>query len=215
MARFVLAAVVAAALASAPCSLADGDPASDYLLTQSTFLSPLDGHVPQPAATRLIELLAQMKASGFTLKVAVITSRYDMGADPELFRKAQTYARFLATEDFYVWKGELLIVMPNGYGLYRTSANIRGPNTAPAEDLSLVTKLPPLDTTDGPELVAAATRAVAALAERRGITVVTPDASTHSSSAWLVWTEIAGATAAIVLFMVGLRVRRRGAGGGS
>ena len=44
-------AALALALA-VPAALADGDPASDYLLSQSTFLSPFDGHIPAAEQAR-------------------------------------------------------------------------------------------------------------------------------------------------------------------
>ena len=102
----MLLAVLAVASCSAlPAALAYGDPASDFLLSQSTFLSPFDGHVSAAESTRLVALLAQAAKKGFKLKVAVIVTAYDLGSVPILFRRPQTYARFLGEEDFYYWKG--------------------------------------------------------------------------------------------------------------
>ena len=42
----ILAAVVAAGCIAVPAAHADGDPASDYLLSQSTFL-PFDAKIPK------------------------------------------------------------------------------------------------------------------------------------------------------------------------
>ena len=156
-----LAAAAAAALALVPAALADGDPASDYLITQPAFL-PFDSKVDRANAQKLAALLADAQKQGFPIRVAVIASKVDLGAVPVLYRKPQTYARFLGQELFYFYKHNLLVVMPNGYGVYA-----HGP--APKGDVAAVAKLPPPDSTDGNTLVAAADRAVRTLARRRGI----------------------------------------------
>jgi hypothetical protein len=179
---------------AAPAALADGDPASDYLLAQSTFLSPYDGHIPAAEQRKLEAMLASAKEQGFPLKLAVIVTRYDLGAVPILYRRPQTYAKFLAQEDYYYWKDELLVVMPNGYGLYKAKG-------LPAADRAALAALPSFDTTDGPSLAAAAERAVNALAERRGLTLST-SGSSGGTSAWVERGEIAGG--ALVLCAVGV-----------
>jgi hypothetical protein len=205
--RLIAFAVLAATLACAvPAARADGDPASDYLLGQSTFLSPYDGKIDKAEADRLIQMLADAKAKGFTLKVAVVVSRYDLGAVPILFRKPQTYAKFLAQEDYFIWKDELLVVMPNGYGIYQAKK-------LPAADQALISKLPWTDTTNGTELVVAAQRAVRALAARRGITLqLAPLPSSGSSTTRDRIVIGVGAVLAILLaFGARLLWRRRGA----
>ena len=57
MARCVLALVLFAALAAVPLARADGDPASDYLLTRSTFVPP-DLGISTGDATRLATTVA-------------------------------------------------------------------------------------------------------------------------------------------------------------
>ena len=165
-----LAAVIAVVLVLAPAARADGDPASDYLLSGSSFLSPYDGHISSAQQKRIDAMLQSAKAQGFPLKLAVVVTRYDLGAVPILYRKPQTYAKFLAQEDFYFWKDELLVVMPNGYGLYKAK-------NLPPEDKAVLAKLPKLDTTDGPALADAAERAITALAARRGLTLSTGSGS--------------------------------------
>ena len=105
-----------------PAARADGDPASDYLLAGLSFLSPYDGHIPAADQKKLNAMLASAKKQGFPLKVAVIVTPYDLGAVPILFNAPQSYAKFLADEDFYYWKDELLVVMPNGYGIYKAKS---------------------------------------------------------------------------------------------
>jgi hypothetical protein len=109
----VMLVVLVFALA-APLAHADGDPASDYLYTQKVFV-PFDvAKQPGPLAA---DIEGATKA-GFTIRVAVIGSAYDLGSVPSLWRKPQLYARFLGAELAFVYKQRLLIVMPNGFGFY-------------------------------------------------------------------------------------------------
>lgn len=100
---------------------ADGDPASDVLATQKLFL-------PQDAASRPREqaqlgaLLQEATRSGYRIRVALIGSQTDLGSVTELWRQPQTYARFLGQELSLVYRGALLVVMPNGYGTYGFTA---------------------------------------------------------------------------------------------
>jgi hypothetical protein len=196
--------LVAAFLGAASPARADGDPASDFLLSQSTFLSPFDGHVSKGEAAKLVQMLAAAKQKGLPLKVAVITSRYDLGAVPSLFRLPQTYARFLATEDFYYWKDELLVVMPNGYGIYKAGR-------IPKADQAVIARLAPPAGADGTSLVVAAQQAVQALAATHGITRTVPSGSSSSSSTTRDRVAIAGAVLLAGLVAIGARflLRRR------
>jgi hypothetical protein len=188
----LLAALLLAALASVSGARADGDPASDFLLEQSTFLSPFDGHVASAEANRLIQMLAEAQKDGFALKVAVIVTPYDLGAVPILFGKPQTYATFLGEEDYYYWKDELLVVMPAGYGIYKSSG-------LPAADKAVIAGLGFTHTTAGTALVAAAERAVRALAARRGITLGAVSAKPAASSTGEERIEIGAVVLAAVL----------------
>jgi len=112
MTRVVLVVLVFAL--AAPLAHADGDPASDYLYTQKVFV-PFDvAKQPGPLAA---DIEGATKA-GFTIRVAVIGSAYDLGSVPSLWRKPQLYARFLGAELAFVYKQRLLIVMPNGFGFF-------------------------------------------------------------------------------------------------
>ena len=55
---------------------------------------------------------------------------------PILFGKPQQYASFLGQEDFYFFKDELLVVMPQGYGLYNHGRRV------PPADRAAVAALP-------------------------------------------------------------------------
>ena len=109
--------MVALAAGSLAASVrADGDPASDVLATQSLFL-PQDAGVPLAQQNQLTALLAAAASSGYQIRVAIIASSTDLGSVTELWRQPQTYARFLGQELSLVYRGPLLVVMPNGFGL--------------------------------------------------------------------------------------------------
>ncbi len=205
----VSAALVLLSLAAgmlAPLARADGDPASDWLLAQSTFLSPYDGHVSSVEATKLVEMLTQLKAKGFGLKVAVIVTAYDLGSVPILYRKPEIYAKFLGEEDYYYWKDELLVVMPNGYGIYSSSG-------LPAGDVAAIHGLKFTDTTSGTALVVDAQTAVRALAARRGISLSASGSTSAGSSSGQERIEIGVGVVVLLLIGVGARFgwRRYGA----
>jgi hypothetical protein len=114
----VLAAATLLAGALAPAALADGDPASDYLIGQPVYVPPTDKNVPLSDAGLLDLLVADAKRGGFTIKVALIGTPTDLGSVTSLWRRPQRYAQFLSEELFYVYKQPLLIVMPNGFGFW-------------------------------------------------------------------------------------------------
>lgn len=118
LARAVLAVSLAATAcaASAARALADGDPASDVLLFQPAFFpyaAPSDG-----AKAQLLGVVAAAKRAGYTIRVAVIQSRRDLGANPELYAKPQIYAKFLDAELRSArYFGALAVVMSQGFGV--------------------------------------------------------------------------------------------------
>jgi hypothetical protein len=102
-------------LAAAQSARADGDPASDYLLVQRVFV-PFEGAVAEKQQHALTKEVAAANKAGFAIRVAVIFSSYDLGSVTALWRKPQTYARFLGVELSFVFRQRLLVVMPNGFG---------------------------------------------------------------------------------------------------
>jgi hypothetical protein len=105
------------ALVLAPQALADGDPASDVL-------APADVRVYMTLATtdpslekQLDKTTQQITDAGLPIKVAVIGNKTDLGAVPQLWAKPQVYARFLGSELRFIYKGTLLVVMPQGFGI--------------------------------------------------------------------------------------------------
>jgi hypothetical protein len=196
--RVLTAALVMAALV-APAARANGDPASDYLLSQSTFI-PFDATVPKEQAEQLNSLVADAKEKGFTVRVALIATELDLGAVPSLWLKPETYARFLGQELFFVYKGRLLIVMPNGFGFSR------GGMLVPAGQRVL--ERLPKPGRGGPALVTAAMRAVQRLAAQSGVRVTIPKPSSGGSTASdrIIIAAIAGGV--IALLLAGFAVRR-------
>jgi hypothetical protein len=193
--RALAVAVVAACLA-APAR-ADGDPASDYLITRQTFL-PFNTKIPKAEVDALNGIVADANEKGFKLRVAIISKPFDLGAVPSLWRKPKTYARFLGQELAFVYKNRLLIVMPNGYGVSR------GGKALP--DAQSVVDTLPAPGTGGPALAAAATRAARRLAADAGVTAEVPSSSGSTTGDRLV---IAGAAIGLVLLIVaGLGAKR-------
>jgi hypothetical protein len=112
----VLVALVLAALA-AQGARADGDPASDVLIVQTVFL-PFQAQLPKPLESKLTRATVEATKAGYRIRVALIAQPSDLGAVPSLFEKPQTYAKFLWQELSFVYKGGVLVVMPNGLGFY-------------------------------------------------------------------------------------------------
>jgi len=94
---------------------ANGDPASDYLLSQNLFL-PFTTKIDNGAVKRLDGTLRETNTQHFRIRVAVILSPSDLGTAFSLFGKPQKYAEFLGLELSFVYRGRLLVVMPTGYG---------------------------------------------------------------------------------------------------
>ena len=180
---------------------ADGDPASDYLLGQQTFIPP-DAGVPTAYVDQLNATVREAKARGYTIRVALIATRYDMGAVTILYEKPKQYARFLGQELAFVYKGRLLVVMPTGLAVSR------GGKAVPAEQRVADALGAP---GGGRALAAAATRAVVRLAARSGVVVpAAPLASSgRGSSTNRDRTIIAAAAVAAALVAAGFVVLRR------
>jgi len=118
----VVALVLACASNPTPAR-ADGDPASDVLLSQPLFL-PGDAGDTVRQQSELAQLLSTSRRSGYQLRVAVIATSADLGSITELWRQPQNYASFLGQELSLVYRGTLLVVMPNGFGLYGPGARV-------------------------------------------------------------------------------------------
>jgi len=115
----LLAVALAACLAAMPVpqALADGDPASDVLVSHSYFL-PSDANATAARQRELAALLAEADRAGLHIRVAVIPTSYDLGSVQAVWRQPQRYADFLAFELSNSFHSALLVVMPNGFGVH-------------------------------------------------------------------------------------------------
>jgi hypothetical protein len=183
---------------------ANGDPASDYLLTQNAYLpytTKLDGN----AAKRLNTLLADAGKEGFRIRVAVILSPSDLGTAFSLFGKPQKYAQFLGLELAFVYRDRLLVVMPMGYG-YAVKGDPR-----PQADVVLKKLSPP--GRDPTKEVEGAILAVQRLASASGHKLVAPKSSGGSAARdRLVIAAAATAAIAAIAGLVLYRRRKQGEG---
>ena len=192
----LVAAGALVALTAATPVLADADPASDYLI-QSDVFYPFGTQVSGSEKSRLDAAVAAAKRARLGLKVAIIAQKSDLGGVSVLYRKPQNYAKFLGTELFYVNKARVLVVMPNGYGLWRRGGPL------PANELAAVHALPAPNTTDGTQLATGADTAVRRLLALHGIQVSATASTTGNSTTR---DRIVIAVAALVLIGIGLGV---------
>lgn len=158
----LLGAVLALLVPSA--ARADGNPASDVLIFRDAYVP----YFPQPSEAEvdtLNRLLAQLREKGRPMKVAVIGTRGDLGANPDLFGRPADYAALLESEiAFRVRDPRLVVVMPDGLA----GRNL-GAGDAALTEIDVDTG----DATDG--LVRTAIGAVAAVASATGPAIALPE----------------------------------------
>jgi hypothetical protein len=180
--RRLLLLALAAALAgtAAGTARADGDPASDVLLSDNVFLSFQSPY--GSAEGRALEALAkQAKEKGFPLRVAVITQLADMGSVGGLYGKAQRYADFLASEITFVYRGTLVVAMngkPGGFGVH-------GAGATPAARRALERMKLPSSPVTASELARMAAVAMQRVAAASGHRLTAPSAAATKTSSHL------------------------------
>ena len=155
----MIALALVAALACGSIARADGDPASDVLLTSRQFI-PADANSSAGQQARLASLLQAAARGGFPIRVAVIPSAYDLGSVTVLWRRPRVYARFLGIELSVLRAQPLLVAMPDGFGYYAPGHSAAGP-------YRMLASVPIGSGSGG--LVAATESAVGALASADGI----------------------------------------------
>ncbi|HEX6715094.1 MAG TPA: hypothetical protein VF066_17010 [Thermoleophilaceae bacterium] len=97
---------------------ANGDPASDVLLQAKVYFPTQ--RVSAEAANSLKAVVEKANAKGYPIRVALIKDETDLGTVPNLLNQPQKYSEFLAPEIRFAYKGDLLVVMPNGLGVTQT-----------------------------------------------------------------------------------------------
>lgn len=201
MRRALVLTLLAAAVA-VPAARADGDPASDFLITEQVFY-PYYSTVPKATLKELQGTVAAANKRGFTIRVAVITSPYDLGSLSALWEKPQPYCRFLSLELAFAYKSRLLVVSPKGYGYVEKTKPV------PAK-LALLRTIPIGKGTDG--LLLTADRAVRLLASRAGVKLpaqTTEGAGGSGSSMDTIVIAVAAAVGAVLVAGIELFRRRR------
>ena len=201
----LVTATVAAILACAESAYADGDPASDVLLSQRVFIVVPSTTAP-PYLRELNALTAEAARRHIPIRIAVIEQSSDLGAVPMLFGRAQQYATFLAREIMLIYRGTVLVVMagkPGGIGLYGPAA------TPQARAAAAKLAVPAAGTPD--ELARIASTATREVAAANGVQLTTPQAPTDTaSSSGTSWVVYGGAgLAAIAIGGAVLLVLRR------
>ena len=197
-------AVIVVALLLAPLAKADGDPASDWLLTKPSFVPP-DAGISSADQKALDTLLLSAKAQGYTLRVAIIASQYDMGSVTVLWKRPTDYAPFLSQELRFLYKHRVLVVMPNGFG----AANDGKRDAAGQAIVDRLTLPKPFA---GAPLAAVAEKAVRKLAASRGLVLPNVAAPTGGGSSSTRDRILIGVGAGVLL-LLGLGfsyARRRG-----
>lgn len=186
------------ALVAAPSAGAHGDPAGEYLAGHELYV-PFDLKAPAAKERQLVALVDEANRAGFTLRVALVWSSYDLGARNALWQKPQLYARYLTADLRGAYTNRLLVVMPSGFGFSRLGRSSASERAA----LSTI----PLGS--GPTaFVDASVAAVQALAAASGVELPGATAgkpSTRSRDRVII---VIVAIALVALLRLGLRRRR-------
>jgi hypothetical protein len=170
-----------------PAARADGDPASDVLVAAPPLFLSLDSGATIAQKLALGRQLRLASRRGDPLRVAVIATRSDLGSVTALWGHPARYAAFLGRELSLDYHGELLVVMPSGFGVARGAT----PVTSPLDRLA----------PRRGELIIAAEQAVArltgaAVQGTAGIAVAAAPSRTSGIGWW--------ASSAIALIVIGL-----------
>jgi hypothetical protein len=187
--------VLATIAAPPPSARADGDPASDILLAQDAFY-PYQPPVTYTQEAAMNTVLHAAANAGLPLKVAILNSREDLGAVPNLFAHPQQYAKFLDQEISYNHRQPLLVVMPAGFGVVGAGS----PTTLAGLKV---------DTQHGSYgLVHSAILAVVALVRATGRTIATPSLASSPSAAGSPPIILLFAIPAALIVLAGILTRR-------
>ena len=119
-------------LARATPARADGDPASDVLAAQTVFVPGDAGETPA-RERQLSALTAEAARAGFPVRVAIIAGPADLGSVTQVWGMPGAYARFLGEELSLVYRGELVVVMPQGFGVVRVGPGSVSPQSGVLE----------------------------------------------------------------------------------
>jgi hypothetical protein len=202
MRRALLVAALAA-LVAVPAASANGDPASDVLLTQKVFVGP-EVPVSKGKLDALQKTVEAANAKGYPIRVAVIAFTGDLGTAVSLWRRPQDYSKFLGSEIAFVYAKRLLVAMPAGFAVYN------GRRSTAAEQRALK-GLRPGPTPDA--LVESTTEAVRKLAASGGVQVPVYS-SGGGGHDWRdrIIIAVVGLLVVALIVVAGSRLRARGGG---
>ena len=195
--------LTAVALVAVPAARADADPASDVLYTQRIYLPFFGTKVSPERSEALRQTVAAAWAKGYKVKVALIPGENDLGGVYQLFGKPQTYANFLGRELVFLYKGLLVTVMPQGFGVYQYKKPV-------AREQAALKAIPIGEGADG--LAEAATLGIARLAGVKAA-VAEESSSGGGTPTWMLAVIVAGGVAllAVMIAFGAILLRRRGA----
>jgi hypothetical protein len=195
--RRFLALAAATALLAVPAAHANGDPASDVLLTQKVFF-PLDAPLPDSDREALQKTVDEANARGYPIRVALIPFTSDLGTAVSLWRHPQDYSKFLGSELAFVYRNRLLVVQPSGFGFYHQKQPV-------ANERRVLAKVPVGKTPA--ELAGSADAAVRALAAADGIMLPANKTKSTATRDRLI-IALAGLLILLIIFVPGRRLRR-------
>src|SRR4051812_5298723 len=195
--------LVALALLLPASARANGDPASDVLLTEQTFI-PLEAPISGSAKSDLQKTVAEATSKGYPIRVALIAFTSDLGTAGSLWGKPQPYAKFLWNELSFQYPGRLLVAMPSGFGYYD--------NNKPVDrEVALLKGVKP--GTVPTDLAESAALAVRKLAAANGVKVAEPSGGGSSTRDRVLILVGALVALVVVLAFPAKLLRRRGRGG--
>ena len=200
MARRLALIFAAVALCIPAAAQANGDPASDYLLVQDLFL-PFNAKIDADTVEQLRNVIKGAEKGGYKIKVALILTRNDLGTAYSLYNKPQRYAQFLGLELSFLYKGNLLVVMPKGHGFAvngkadPASSKVLAPLPAPGRDAT--------------KLARSATVAVRRLATASGHEIVLPNEGSETRDRLIIAAAALAGVALIAALVLYRRGRRR------
>jgi hypothetical protein len=198
-----LALVLAAVALLVPAAArANGDPASDVLLTDQVFL-PFEAPISDSAKKDLRSTVAEANKKGVKLRVALIAFTSDLGTATALWAHPQDYSEFLGKEIAFTYAGPLLVSMPAGFGFYDQGR----PVTSEQRVLATV-KTATMPTA----LAESTTAAVRALAAAKGITLPKSSGSSPTHDRLILGAAVLAFL--LVLVFPARLFRRRSRGGG-
>ena len=202
MRRTLLVAAVAG-LVAVPAASANGDPASDVLLTQKVFVGP-EVPVSKDKLDALEKTVEAANAKGYPIRVAVIAFTGDLGTAVSLWRRPQDYSKFLGSEIAFVYAKRLLVAMPAGFAVHD------GRRSTAAEQRALK-GVQPGQTPDA--LVESTTEAVRKLAASGGVQVPVYS-SGGGGHDWRdrIIIAVVGLLVVALIVLAGSRLRARGGG---